>query len=312
MRLIDRIATFVQGSSSGLGWALSAVWLVLVLLFWLLVPGADQDSSGVGRLLSFVGVTMPLALIWLAVALSDAIATLRAEADDLRQRLSQLRDGGGTRPDPGRSAAVTMGGGIAPAPAASSLPINPARARQAPQPAPRSRAVDSRQTSMPLDDVQPVQVPVQMLVQALNFPDGQDDTETIVALRTALKDQDHSRVLRAAQDVITLLAGHDLYMDNLLPEPAPVSLWRRFAEGARGQAISGLGGIHDQAALEVVTTLLAKDEIFRDSAHHFLRNFDIMLTRNLAQLDDDQVKQLSDSRSARAFMLLGRAAGVFG
>ena len=311
MPLTDRIAILAQGRAAGLGLALSVVWLVLVLLFWLLVPGADQGGSGIGRLLAFVGVVMPLVLIWLAVTLADAIAALRAEAEDLRLRLSQLRDGG-PRTDNGRGAGPVMGGGIAPAPPTSSLPADPGRARQAAHPAARARPADSRQTSMALDDVQPVQVPVQMLVLALNFPDGPDDTETIVALRTALKDQDHSRVLRAAQDVITLLAGHDLYMDDLPPQPAPISLWHRFAEGARGQAIAGLGGIHDPTALEIAATLLREDEIFRDSAHHFLRNFDVMLTRNLPRLDDDQIRQLSDSRSARAFMLLGRAAGIFG
>ncbi|RJL18815.1 hypothetical protein [Paracoccus siganidrum] len=311
MGLADRIAGLGRsGNAAALGLALSAVWLVLVLLFWLLVPGGSEGASGIGRLLVFVGVAMPLALIWMAVALAGAIAALRAEADDLRLRLSQMRDGG-TAPRP------AMGGGIAPPPATSTLPADPPRPRAGAQPNVRPRAadarpVDARQASMPLDDPEPVSVPPSVLVRALNFPDGPEDTETVAALRAALQDHDNARVLRAAQDVITLLAGQDLYMDDLPPEPAPVAVWRRFAEGARGATVAQLGGIHEPVALEIATELLRGDEIFRDSAHHFLRHFDVMLTRSISQLDDDQIRFLSQTRSARAFMLLGRAAGIFG
>lgn len=316
MGLADRIAGLGRsGNAAALGLALSAVWLILVLLFWLLVPGGREGASGIGRLLAFVGVAMPLALIWMAVALAGAIAALRAEADDLRLRLSQMRDGAA----PPRPA---MGGGIAPPPATSTLPADPPRPRAGAQPGLRPRAadarpvdtrpVDARQTSMPLDDPQPVSVPPSVLVRALNFPDGPEDTETVAALRTALQDHDNARVLRAAQDVITLLAGQDLYMDDLPPEPAPIAVWRRFAEGARGAVVAQLGGIHEPVALEIAAELLRGDEIFRDSAHHFLRHFDVMLTRSIPQLDDDQIRFLSQTRSARAFMLLGRAAGIFG
>lgn len=128
----------------------------------------------------------------------------------------------------------------------------------------------------------------------------------------ALKDHDTSRVLRAAQDVVTLLAGQNVYMDDLPPDPASPAVWRRFSEGARGAAVGSLGGIHDETALEVTSAMLRGDEIFRDTAHHFLRHFDLLLTRILPQLDDDQIAALSETRSARAFMLVGRVAGIFG
>jgi hypothetical protein len=37
-----------------------------------------------------------------------------------------------------------------------------------------------------------------------------------------------------------------------------------------------------------------------------------MLTRHLPQMDDAQIAVLAETRSARAFMLLGRIAGTFG
>ena len=90
-----------------LGLASSAVWLALLLLFWLLVPGGTEGGSGIGRLLAFVGMVMPLVLIWMAVALAEAIGALRAEADELRLRLSQMRDG---NPVPGMGGGTTGGG----------------------------------------------------------------------------------------------------------------------------------------------------------------------------------------------------------
>lgn len=165
---------------------------------------------------------------------------------------------------------------------------------------------------MRFDSPEPVNIPPETLIRALNFPDGADDTATIAAMREALKDHENSRVLRAAHDVVTLLADQQVYMDDLRPDPAGPDVWRRFAEGARGSAVAALGGIHDEAAVEVASALLRGDEIFRDAAHHFLRHFDILLTRLLPQLDDAEIEVLAESRSARAFMLVGRVAGIFG
>lgn len=159
-------------------------------------------------------------------------------------------------------------------------------------------------------DAQPVDAAT--LVRALNFPDGPDDHEAIEALRDALKDPDNSRVLRAAQDVVTLLAGRDIYMDMLPPNPTSAQSWRRFAAGQRGSAVGALGAIEDEDALATVSEMMRQDEIFRDAVHHFLRHFDGLLARLVPALDDTQIAVLADSRSARAFMLLGRAAGSFG
>ena len=86
---------------------------------------------------------------------------------------------------------------------------------------------------------------------------------------------------------------------------------RRRAEGARGGNAASLGGIHDQSALQIVSGILRGDEIFRDAAHHFLRQFDTAISRLVPQLDDAEIEVLAQTRSARAFMLLGRVAGTF-
>lgn len=321
MSLIARISSLAQRDAiTVVGLAVSAVWLLLVALFWLLAPGGEGGAGGVSRLVGAAGVVMPLALIWLAVQLARAIAVLRAEADDLRARLTQLREYAATRGAPPSASGEARRQTVVPPEAdrpETALPIPatplPAPARApVPPPQPRARQADLRQAAMRFDAPEPVEIAPDVLVRALNFPDGPDDTEAIAALRMALKDHDNSRVLRAAQDVVTLLAAQSVYMDDLPPDPAPPAIWRRLGEGARGSAVAAIGGIHDEMALDVAAALLRGDEIFRDAAHHFLRHFDGLLGRIVPQLDDEQIARLADSRSARAFMLLGRVAGIFG
>lgn len=323
MSLTGRIASLAQRDAlTAVGLGLSLGWLLLVGLFWLLVPGGADGTGGVARLAAIAGVLLPLALIWLAVGLARSIAALRAEADELRGHLTQLREYAATRGAPPATGdtrhraerdpeAAPSTSAAQPSPAAPPARQQPA-ARTATPAGTRATPADQRQAAMRFDSPEPVNIPPETLIRALNFPDCADDTATIAAMREALKDHENSRVLRAAHDVVTLLADQQVYMDDLRPDPAGPDVWRRFAEGARGSAVAALGGIHDEAAVEVASALLRGDEIFRDAAHHFLRHFDILLTRLLPQLDDAEIEVLAESRSARAFMLVGRVAGIFG
>lgn len=100
-------------------------------------------------------------------------------------------------------------------------------------------------------------------------------------------------------------------MDDLSPERARPEIWRRFAAGERGRAIAGLGGIRDRSSLALSSSRMRQDTIFRDSAHHFLRAFDRTFSQMSEALSDQELVQLAESRTARAFMLLGRVAGMF-
>ena len=56
---------------------------------------------------------------------------------------------------------------------------------------------------------------------------------------------------------------------------------------------------------------MRQDPIFRDAAHHFVRRFDSMLQAFEPNATDQEISALSETRTARAFMLLGRVSGVF-
>lgn len=307
MTLAARLASLARRDAlTGLGLALSGVWLLLVLLFWLLGPPAEAQRGGVTRLVSAFGVVLPLVLVWMGVAMARALALLRAEAAELRRQLDAIRPDlrGAPTPQPQPEAQPE-----ARAKAQPEARPEPTQAQPRPRPRP---AGDQRQAAMRFEAPPSQPVDAGTLIRALNFPDGPDDHEAIEALRAALRDQDNSRVIRAAQDVVTLLAGRDIYMDMLPPAPPPAAAWRRFAEGQRGSAVAALGGIDDPDALQTAAAMLREDEVFRDAAHHFLRHFDGLLTRLVPELDDLQIAVLGDSRSGRAFMLLGRATGSFG
>jgi hypothetical protein len=56
---------------------------------------------------------------------------------------------------------------------------------------------------------------------------------------------------------------------------------------------------------------MREDPIFRDAGHHFLRAFDKAFAGFEGQASDADLVDLSDTRTARAFMLLGRVTGTF-
>ena len=297
------------------GGVLSIIWTILLLGFWLLVPvQTATETGGIFRLVIVIGVIMPFVVIWLAVAFARKMGELRKDYAELQADIAQMaRLSNKAMPRPAQTSAIPSD--QPQSPPTVTVPSATTGSRQPPRPAaatPRRTASTPGQTSMDFETPEPAHIPSGTLVLALNFPDDANDHETIAALRAALKDPETARVLRAAQDVVTLLAGHGIFMDDLPPQHTSPAIWRQFAEGERGKSAASIGGIHEAEALEIVTNLLRSDEIFRDTAHHFLRHFDTLLSRRLPQLDDAHIGVLTDTRSARAFMLIGRAAGVFG
>ena len=167
------------------------------------------------------------------------------------------------------------------------------------------------QPSLDLGGPSPVPVDTDDLIRALNFPDGPDDTVAVQSLRAALRDPETARLIRAAQDMVMLLATRGLYMDDRPLAPDRPDLWRRLAEGGRGAALAGIVVPSEPEVMEAAAAALRSDEVFRDAAHHFLRHWDRMLSRELPDLDNARVTALANTRSGRAFAVLAEAAGSF-
>ncbi|MEO0487113.1 MAG: hypothetical protein AAF092_14510 [Pseudomonadota bacterium] len=148
-------------------------------------------------------------------------------------------------------------------------------------------------------------------IRALNFPETEEDQAGFAALRAALRHREAATLIQASQDVLTLLSQEGIYMDDYKPDRARPEVWRRFADGERGRAVASLGGIRDRSSLALTAGRMRSDPIFRDAVHHFLRHFDKMLISFVETAEDRDLAAMAETRTARAFMLLGRVTGMF-
>jgi hypothetical protein len=291
---------------------LSAVWTATVLAYvWRLPEGAEAP----GLMMTVLILLLPLAPVWATVVTLRAVRTLREEAAFLRAAVDAMK-----------RAAPAAGGGPArhAAPSVPPVPAVPVAPREEPatfmtrrDPVRAAAAVPQRAEEQPalalLGQAEPQVPPVSPadFIRALNFPEDAGDREGFRAMRAALSDRTAAKLIRAAQDVLTLLSQHGIYTDDLAPDRAQPDHWRRFAQGARGREVAALGGVRDRDALAIVAHRMREDPIFRDAGHHFLRSFDRAFSAFEQLASDADLVALSDTRTARAFMLIGRVAGTF-
>lgn len=327
------------------GLFLALAWLVVIgLLFWAAWPSAAPVDGFIAALAT-IALLMPFGLIWVAVSaarsarlvqrearrvdtaieamrnvyMADRMAAAETTAQDTAQQVPA------EQPQPERSAPAQTAVRPDSQPAAQTTvqsgaqsAENRPRARRrmlsqliVPQPAPK---MPDEQPSLALgiaDNNATSKLARSDLIRALHFPDDENDTEGFDALRRALRERDPRRLIQASQDVLTLLSQDGIYMEDMQTNPVDPSLWRRFANGERGAALAKLGAVRSAVALDLAVTRMRDDAIFRDAAHHFLRRFDQMLTRFETDANDEEMAAMTDTRTARAFVLLGRATGTF-
>lgn len=311
---------------------LSGLWLLGCVVFFVVLGGESPASSDALRfIMVLIAVFLPVAVIWLAASAARSARVMRDESARLQSALNSMRQSFveaqhthvlGPRPaDLTRKleeiAEKQQRTEDALATFVSSRPRMEARLAPPPQPIKTVNTVeeeDTGQTRLALgtraEDLAPPVSP-EDLIRAINFPENAEDEAGFAALRRALTDRKIATLIQAAQDVLTLLSQDGIYMDDLRPDQARPEIWRRFAAGARGREVAALGGIRDRSSLALAAGRMRQDPIFRDAGHHFLRRFDEMLTAVEPQLDDEQLALLGTTRTARAFMLLGRVTHTF-
>lgn len=312
------------GPAERIAIALSAVWLLLVLAFWLFLP-APAETGAATVILALVGAVLPLALIWIAALTARTVQDLREEAERMKAVIEAL--------SPPRPSGIAVPRPAEPEPSADRPAPPPPVERQgaftsrrdgratepsadrraalvSARPAPAGEAEPSLALGTPAEALAPPLSSAD-LIRALNFPDNAEDREGFGALRRALEDHSTARLIRASQDVLNLLSRIDIFMDDLSPDLARPELWRRFAQGERGREIAAVGGIRDRSVLAISAAQMRSDTIFRDAVHHFLRHFDRGFAAFEQNATDQEIVALANTRTARAFMLLGRVTGIF-
>jgi hypothetical protein len=307
---------------------LSVLWFIVVAVFFFLANQGGSTAGTTAGVMTFLAVVLPLALIWGAAITARTMRDLREEAARLQGTVDAMRHAyvqQAQAQSMARPALEKKLEEIAAAQRHTDALIATFTTRRDPTallPAPARSATVVAPKTLPAEDEPPLAlgtpaealrppISIREFVRAMNFPENADDKEGFRALRAALEDVTVAKLVRAAQDVLTLLAQDGIYMDDLTPARPRPELWRKFAHGERGRAISGLGGIHDRSSLALSSGRMRSDPVFRDTAHHFLRQFDRTFQDFEKNASDEEITELADTRSARAFMLFGRVTGIF-
>jgi hypothetical protein len=280
--------------AAGLAWVVAALILAFV----------GPQSAAILRLIWYpallIALVTPLALLMLILRLFEEVARLRdlSAREALERRMPQTL--------------------VRPAAAPSEPKLTP-RVKE-PQPMPAASpagasAAPETQGSLALNDERPrtgKPLSTDDLLVAINFPSDENDVAGIRAMRVALQDAVHGALVLACQDVLTLLGQDGIYMDQSSASGVRPGHWRRFAEGIRGSDIAPLAQIASPDLVAHLKDRMRGDTIFRDSVQHFLRMFDRMLCDLIPSMSDGALNRLTETRSARAFMLLGTVVGAFG
>ena len=331
---VTEFGVFGRGDRSGpsttdlVAAALSLIWLVFVAGVYLFT----NASAAVGPLmlmLTLLAVFLPIVVIWVVASVVRSVETVRGEAARLQAAVDALRQAyitqqqtaatGGMRADVERKLDEIVAAQRKTETAIATFTSRRDTARVVPSAdgstamaLPGGGAGDQPGLALgaPADELRaPIDTPT--FIRALNFPENTEDRPGFRALRLALEDPSVVRLVRAAQDVLTLLSEDGIYMDDLTPDRARPEIWRKFAAGERGRAIASLGGVRDRSSLALTSGRVKQDPVFRDAAHHFLRTFDKTFAAFEAKASDLEIATFAETRTARAFMLIGRVAGTF-
>lgn len=314
--------------------ALTAIWIIGIAAIFYLYPDVARQISLDQSLTALVavGLFLPLILIWIAALLSRSMAAMQNEAKTLRKSVEridemlrvQIVDETETRDRWIQSQLAQITAHTK----KTSLDLTAlvekiSEGRLGETTAPRNTTAlpkkpfiltDAAQADLPLPrDVKKPSAPITIreLIKALNFPDNAKDAEGFRVLQRAFSDRTTSKLLRSAQDVLTMLSEDGIFMDDLRVEWPEASAWRSFAKGARGSEVAALGMVRDRTALTISKTRLKSDVAFRAKVHGFLTQFDHILTEFEETAENSELVEMGKTRSAIAFMLLGRVSGAF-
>lgn len=307
---------------------LCVVWVIAVLAYVLTGP---RDAGTLGLVLTLLAVFLPIALIWAAITTLRSVRALRGEAARLQTTVDAMRNAyvasqhtaaqALLRPsvekkldDLAASARQTETALAAFSSRRNTALSVPSADRKAAMALPRTPLASEEQPGLALGTpAEDLRAPLRVtdFIRAIQFPEGADDKEGFRALRLALEDRNTAKLIRAAQDVLTLLSQEGIYMDELKPDRARPEVWRRFAAGERGRGVAALGGVRDRSSLALTAGRMREDAVFRDAGHHFLRSFDKTFSAFEPLATDAELAEMAETRTARAFMLFGRVTGTF-
>ncbi len=147
----------------------------------------------------------------------------------------------------------------------------------------------------------------QKFARAANFPESEDDVETLDALYDVLTDPEAASLLQCAEDTLASMADIDLYMEDFIPRLVPVTTWKDHLDGSGGSRIDGINAPVEQSRIRAK---LNSDRGFEHLCAKFMDRYEDMGRRLLAETDNEKlIVDLSNTRTGRAYLMIAEAAG---
>ncbi|MYG42600.1 MAG: hypothetical protein F4203_05590 [Rhodobacteraceae bacterium] len=144
------------------------------------------------------------------------------------------------------------------------------------------------------------------LIRAFNMPNDENDSEGYDAIEAAIKIESLDNLLRNSHELLITLAGYDLIMDDLEIDMGLITTWRRFAADSAVGMVSSLGGTGTFVEIDKVSSILTENSNFESLANTFNKQMEEFISKVIPQLSDDEIRELAQTRTFLAFLLLGQ------
>ncbi len=290
---------------------LSALWAgfaIIVLLDRQTVIGLNVDADTLRNAVTLIG---PILLIWLAAAYFGSSRNTRDHIWALHSELNSLRES--LQPEAQREEDAFQEESLYPH-------AESEEHAELESPAETESSTESYEPDTPLasdaeSEAQPeaaepeyavrISLPLDTLIRALSFADHEDDTEGFEAVDRAMDDEATAKLLEASQDVLHRLSALDIFVDNLTLDIAQPDVWRFHAANANKSEIATLGAVAETDVLGLVANLVEQDEQFSECAQNLVDQVNDQMMGIIGDADADQVAAFANSRTIRAFILLG-------
>lgn len=338
-----RVGKTVKKSKAALiiALTLTTIWGAACVAYVIAFPNMMVGVSENPISLVIIALTafVPIVLIWFVALLADAMDSLKFEASSLRSEMANMQASSDSNlpvpvPQPTHmeisqdswikeqltqitTLAKQTEGQVADIALKTSQKRRKSDANRNAPALPIGVSPDARdlnQPALPLTGpthAEGAPITVQEFLKALNFPDSPEDREGFRVMRRAKEVRTLSQLLTTCQSLLSMLSQDGIYMDDLKPDPTDPEIWRRYAQGERNASTTTLGAIRDRSALALARNRMRVDTDFRATVHSYLVQFLDTLSHFEPNAEDTELLELADTRSGKAFMLLGRLVGTF-
>lgn len=144
------------------------------------------------------------------------------------------------------------------------------------------------------------------LIRAFNLPNDENDTEGYDAIEAAVKIESIGTLLQNSHQLLYTLADFDLIMDELEIDLGLISTWRKFAADNAESTVSSLGGTGTFVEIDKVSSIVTERSEFEELANTFSSQMEEFISQAIPQLKDEEIRELAQTRTFRAFLLLGQ------